>query len=1238
MITENGQPRTITSVTCPPDTVKSLSVCIMVDTYGYGLIKLAQAGTQRLINYLKPPKDEIAITMMNQGVQIHRDFTSDTAKALASASTIPPAPGYVDVQRMFYYPNAGGVPFISGRSSDKKVLILVSDLHCPQLNLDETKLYQDAAQQNIAVYTVLLGTTDYSGLFKRVAARTGGKVFENVKTETQITNIFQEIERKEHYIPCEITWESGPNCFSTIPFELTWKSASNSITYGIPDSKIARLLVDPPFVNFGKKPLSSITDTLITLTANNADFTVNDMKLKFGSGLYSIVNVKFPLIIPKNTSKEITFRYRTNDSSTNYSTFEISTNLCPMYISGSSSLTGKPSKTPSIKLVKPNGGEGFTAGSDTLIQWEGVSPGDTVSLEFSSDNGQSWKRITDEATGLRYIWRNVPLPPSSKCLVRIRQRSADSEDSVLQLVGHNDRVLSNSISSLVFSPDGTRVATGSKDSTVKIWDAHTGTLLFDLKHVDEIGTLKYSPDNKQLVAKTTNYQNQNNNGTNVWNTNNGSLLYKFYDSPFGNSLYYSNDSKYIAKTSRFNNIKLHDAATGAYIRDIGDPKLEFSNVYFSPDGSRIVSRASDSTIKIWDTSGNLIHSLIPDNYTVASYISFSPDGSLLAMGGGILRSYFIQIWDVASGVSLHTLMKRPLSKYDDSPHLVMFNQTGTQIISYEPHYIKTWDVRSGLLYSELEFDTNRYIPALNFDGTLFACRDVANEKAFEVLDVRTGNRLYHFINEVDYFGTLQFSPDGSQIASINQNSTVSIWNIVNPLLQEDQSDAVFSIIAPEPTLQNLSIDMGKVLVGQSKDSTVLSIVCNKGLAPLHVLGIDITSGDSTDFSIPRGAGDFFLDSNKQCQDVMFGFAPTKVGKWTAKATVRTTVGNFIDTIIITGEGIAPSLAIVTPFIDFGQTFVGKPKDSNKVITIKNVGSSDMTITQIDYNAVNTTNFSTLAGGNPLTLQPNKEAIMDLRFLPNDDGRKSGILQFHYNGVGSPATVQLFGEGLYLSTTVKAQDIPAQAGEKVNLLLKFQKQSGMQMVGAPTEWYARIIYNKSILFNEQTSNVCPGTTDSCVLELTGVYNPKTDELISIPCIATLGNTDHSTIVIDTFYWKNSVIATDVATQNGTITITNVCEDGGVRLFIPAKNSTSLSSRPNPVQDKLQIHYGLREPLTVTLELLNITGQVVQTIVNNQSQTSGQYTLTSDLSLLGNGVYLLRLRTNKEMLTTRVDVVK
>jgi WD40 repeat protein len=1183
-ITENGQPRTITNVTCPPDTIKSLSVCIMVDTYGYGLIKLAQAGTQRLINYLHPPNDETAIIMMNQGVQIHQDFTSDTVKAAASAATIPPAPGYVDVQKMFYYPYTGGVPFISGRTSDKKVLILVSDLHCPNLNLDTARLYQDAEMNNISVYAVLLGTTDYSGLFTRVAAKTGGKVFEVVRTESQITNIFQEIERSEHNIPCEITWEGGPSCIAGTDVEFYCQGQKSSVQYVIPYSSIAAIAAQPTMIHFSKKQPSSQNDTTLTISAQNADFIVTGIRRKFGSAAFSVVNTTFPITLLKNTSTTITLRFTPSDSSIQYASFEIETDKCTGNFSVNGSFPGKNPMVSTLKLTHPNGGERFVVGSDTVITWEGVAPSDSVYLSYSTDNGAIWSNLTTNATGLKYIWKNIPKPISSKCLVKVKQinNGNDESNAVLTLNGHTSNVWC-----VAFSPDGSKIVTSSSDSTARVWDAYSGSLLTVLSgNRDVVYGVAFSPDGSKIATSCW-------DGTaKVWNSYTGDLIWTLIDPTTTIGLLriaFSPDANYLATTSLNSSIaQIWDMNTGLLILTL--PAKGATSISYSPNGGKVATASYGGIIQLWDTKSGVSMYSTGDGYSVYRDISFHPDGRSIAVARENTKNN-IQILDANTGAE-----------------------------------VKAWTGHSSALGITYSPEGNQ-IATSGWDSTAM------------IWDSNTGE-LIRVIKDYNHrqVNDVAFSPDGSRLATTSGDKTAKVWDIGFQPIQEDVSDAVFSIIAPEPTLQNLSIDMGKVLVGQSKDSTVLGIICNKGLASLHVLGIDITSGDFTDFTIPRGAGDFFLDSNKRCQDVMFGFAPTKVGLWVAKATIRTTVGNFIDTITITGEGIAPELAIVNPFIDFGKTLVGTPKDSTKVVTIKNVGTADLTITQTDYNAFNTTNFSTLTGGNSFILKPNEEAIMDLRFLPIDAGRTSGILQFHYNGIGSPATVQLFGEGLYPSTTIVAQDITAQAGDKVNLTLKLQKSSGMQLTGSPTEWYARIHYNKSILYNEQTSNVCAGTTDSCVLELTGVYNPKSEELISIPCITTLGNTDHSLIVIDTFFWKNSAIVTEVATQNGTITLTGVCEDGGVRLFIPATTSTSLSTRPNPAQDNLQIQYGLREPLTVTLELLTMTGQVVQTILSNQSQVAGQYTLTSDLSVLGNGVYLLRMRTNKEMLTTRVDVVR
>jgi hypothetical protein len=70
-----------------------------------------------------------------------------------------------------------------------------------------------------------------------------------------------------------------------------------------------------------------------------------------------------------------------------------------------------------LKIISPNGGEQLVVGTDVEIRWQGVPPQKLVILDYSTDNGQSWKRITDRATGLKHTW-TVPNDASKQCLLR----------------------------------------------------------------------------------------------------------------------------------------------------------------------------------------------------------------------------------------------------------------------------------------------------------------------------------------------------------------------------------------------------------------------------------------------------------------------------------------------------------------------------------------------------------------------------------------------------------------------------------------------------------------------------------------------------------------------------------------------------------------------------------------------------------------------------------------------------
>src|SRR4029077_14165622 len=64
------------------------------------------------------------------------------------------------------------------------------------------------------------------------------------------------------------------------------------------------------------------------------------------------------------------------------------------------------------------------------------------------------------------------------------------------LRGHTDRV-----TSVAFSPDGTRILTGSVDNTARLWDAATGTAVATLAgHTDAVRAVALSPDGTRVLT------------------------------------------------------------------------------------------------------------------------------------------------------------------------------------------------------------------------------------------------------------------------------------------------------------------------------------------------------------------------------------------------------------------------------------------------------------------------------------------------------------------------------------------------------------------------------------------------------------------------------------------------------------------------------------------------------------------------------------------------------------------
>jgi tRNA A-37 threonylcarbamoyl transferase component Bud32 len=70
------------------------------------------------------------------------------------------------------------------------------------------------------------------------------------------------------------------------------------------------------------------------------------------------------------------------------------------------------------------------------------------------------------------------------------------EGSLFTLYGHTGQV-----ESVAYSPEGARLASGSWDGTVKVWDARTGLELLTLQgHTERVTSVAFSPDGARLVS------------------------------------------------------------------------------------------------------------------------------------------------------------------------------------------------------------------------------------------------------------------------------------------------------------------------------------------------------------------------------------------------------------------------------------------------------------------------------------------------------------------------------------------------------------------------------------------------------------------------------------------------------------------------------------------------------------------------------------------------------------------
>ena len=314
------------------------------------------------------------------------------------------------------------------------------------------------------------------------------------------------------------------------------------------------------------------------------------------------------------------------------------------------------------------------------------------------------------------------------------------------------------VACVIYSPDGRRLASGSKDGTTRIWDATSGQVLLTLNgHKDGVRSVAFSADGKQLATGS------DDKSVKLWDLEAGREILTLKDNLDAvRGVAFSADNSLLAAASK-NGIRIWNLAKGPAPIS-GKKNSDQASVAFSPDGKQLVSGGSNGEIILWNPSTGQATSTFEGHAKGVAQVVFSPDGKQLASAG---MDKMVRLWDLASGRE-----KFALKGHGDAATGVAFLGEGSELASVgNDGNVMIWDTQGGKLLATLK----GHAGPVHGLGVSFGGKRIVtsgDDKTVRIWNAETPILRGH----TSGIASVAFSHNGKTLASSSWDKTVRLWN------------------------------------------------------------------------------------------------------------------------------------------------------------------------------------------------------------------------------------------------------------------------------------------------------------------------------------------------------------------------------------------------------------------------------------------------------------------------------
>uniref|UniRef100_A0A8R1HZN2 WD_REPEATS_REGION domain-containing protein n=1 Tax=Caenorhabditis japonica TaxID=281687 RepID=A0A8R1HZN2_CAEJA len=424
---------------------------------------------------------------------------------------------------------------------------------------------------------------------------------------------------------------------------------------------------------------------------------------------------------------------------------------------------------------------------------------DPVPISFFTDDGIEIVDSVRKSLDVIDFEKTLKLVYQPQAVFRVRPVTRCSSS----IPGHGEPIISAQ-----FSPDGRGLASGSGDSTMRIWDIELELPLHTCKaHKNWVLCISWSPDATKIASACKNGE------IIIWNSQTGEQIGKtlkrhkqWVTSLAWQPLHKDPNCRFLASSGKDSNIFIWDTVNGSVVRCLGGHTASVTCLRWGGEGL-LYSGSQDRTVKMWRSEDGVlcrtmtghahwVNTLALNTDYVLRTSCFEPSKRCIKPSSveerqTVAKTRYDAALKIASG-------ERLVSGSDDftlffwnpkeskqavvrmTGHMQLVNQV---VFSPDTRYvasasfdksIKLWCGRSGKYIATFRGHVGPvYQVAWSADSRLLVSGSA--DSTLKVFELKTRSLYYDLPGHGDAVFTVDWSPEGTKVVSGGKDKVLKIW-------------------------------------------------------------------------------------------------------------------------------------------------------------------------------------------------------------------------------------------------------------------------------------------------------------------------------------------------------------------------------------------------------------------------------------------------------------------------------